>query len=132
MWWFVAFARASLIKVEIYRDMNGSHFIFCIIFKSNVFLRLLYAQRTRLTTHVPSRTIKNVQSPLEHTQSLHYVKIRQFFTCLNCIPSTKFASTRARVLFTIYDSFPRESSQCVINFWFSRECHAMVKTSLWS
>ena len=60
------------------------------------------------------------------------MNIRQFFTFLNCIPSTKFASTRARVLFTIYDSFPRESSQCVINFWFSRECHAMVKTSLWS
>ena len=90
------------------------------------------------TTNAPSnsRSItyhkNNVQSPLEHTQSLHYMNIRQFFTCLNCIPSTKFASTRARVLFTIYDSFPRESSQCVINFGFSTECHAMEKTSLWS
>ena len=74
----------------------------------------------------------NVRSPLEHTQSLHYTNISQFFTCLNCIPPTKFASTRARVLFTIHDSFPRESSQCIINFWFSRECHAMVKTSVWS
>ena len=119
----MAFTRASLIKVEIYRNMKGSHFIFCIIFKSNVFLRLLYAQRTRLTTHVPS---------LEHTQSLHYMNIRQFFTCLNCIPPTKFTSTRARLLFTIYDLFPRESSQCIINFWFSWECHAMVKTSVWS
>ena len=129
MWWFVVFARASLIKVDIYRDVKVSHFVFCFIFKSNVFLRLLYAQRTR---HKNTYHKNNVQSPLEHTQSLHYMDIRQFFTCLNCIPSTKFASTRARVLFTIYDSFPRESSQCVINFSFSRECHAMVKTSLWS
>ena len=74
----------------------------------------------------------NVRSPQEHTQSLHYMNISQFFTCLNCIPPTKFASTRARVLFTIHDSFPRESSQCIINFWFSWECHAMVKTSVWS
>ena len=33
------------------------------------------------------RTSK-VQS--EHTQSLHYMNIRQFFTCLNCIPPIKF------------------------------------------
>ena len=74
----------------------------------------------------------NVRSPLEHTQSFYYMNIRQFFTCLSCIPPIKFTSTRARVLFTIHDSFPRESSQCIINFWFSWECHAMVKTSVWS
>ena len=60
------------------------------------------------------------------------MNIRQFFMCLNCIPPTKFTSTGACVLFTIYNSFPRESSQCIINFWFSWECHAMVKTSVWS
>ena len=90
------------------------------------------------TTNTPnnSRSItyykNNVQSPLEHTQSLHFTNIGRFFTCLNCIPPTKFASAHARVLFTIHDSFPRESSQCIINFWFSWECHAMVKISLWS
>ena len=74
----------------------------------------------------------NVQSPLEHTQSLHFTNIWQFFLCLNCIPPIKFTSTRARVLFTIYNSFPRESSQFIINFWFSWECHAIVKISVWS
>ena len=90
------------------------------------------------TTNTPnnSRSItyykNNVQSPLEHTQSLHFTNIGQSFMCLNYIPPIKFTSTRARALLTIYDSFPREGSQCIINFWFSWECHAMVKTSVWS
>ena len=104
----MAFTRASLIKVEIYRNMKGSYFIFCIIFKSNVFLRLLYAQRTRLTTHVPSRIIKFIRT--------HPI----IFTCLNCIPPTKFTSTRARLLFTIYDSFPRKVHNVSSTFGFLR------------
>ena len=56
-----------------------------------MFFPLLFSQRTCQTTNIPSRTMKTmskVQS--EHTQSLRYANIRQFFTCLNCIPPIKF------------------------------------------
>ena len=46
---------------------------------------------TRQTTYIPSpttKTMSKVQS--EHTQSLHYMNIRQFFTCLNCVLPIKF------------------------------------------
>ena len=94
--------------------MKGSHFIFCINFKLNEYLRLFYSHWTRLTTHVPSRTIKTtskVQS--EKTQSLQNMSIRQLFTRLNCTPPIKFTSTRVRVLFSIYDSFLGGSPQCI-------------------
>ena len=86
----VAFARASLIEVEIYRDMKSSHLFYCIIFKLTCFSAPI------LTTHTPNNlhsityyenTLK-VQS--EHTQSLHYMNKREFFTCLNCILPIKF------------------------------------------
>ena len=41
-----------------------------------------------VTTYIPSRTMETYQS--EHTQSLHYLNIRQFFTCLNFISLIKF------------------------------------------
>ena len=56
-----------------------------------VFFSLLYPQDTRQTNYILSRTMKTtskVQS--EHNQSLHYMNIKQFFTCLNCMPSIKF------------------------------------------
>ena len=46
---------------------------------------------TRQTTYIPSpttKTMSKVQS--EHTQSLHYMNIRQFFTCLDCVLPIKF------------------------------------------
>ena len=56
-----------------------------------MFFPLLYSQHTCQTTYILSyttKTMSKVQS--EHTQSLHYKNIRQFFTCLNCIPPVKF------------------------------------------
>ena len=55
------------------------------------FFLLLNSKLKRETTYVPScsmRTTSKDQS--EHTQSLYYTNIRQFFTCLNHIPPIKF------------------------------------------
>ena len=52
---------------------------------------LLNSKLKRETIYVPSRrtrTTSKVQS--EHTQSLYYMNIRQFSTCLNHIPPIKF------------------------------------------
>ena len=52
---------------------------------------LLNSKLKRETIYVPSRrtrTTSKVQS--EHTQSLYYMNIRQFSTCLNHIPQIKF------------------------------------------
>ena len=65
--------------------------LFVPFLSSNMFFPFLYSQLTLQTAYIPSRTKKTmskVQS--EHTQSLHQINIRQFFTCLNCIPSIKF------------------------------------------
>ena len=71
-------------------DMKGSHLTFCIILKLKcVFFRSFThnAHAKPLTSRTTKETSK-VQS--EHTQSLHYMNIRQFFTCLNCISPIKF------------------------------------------
>ena len=81
-----AFARASSIKVEIIGIWRFH--IICIIFK----LKLAFSAPL-LTTYTPrpSRTMKKTSKVRsEHTHSLHYMTIRQFFTCLNCIPPIKF------------------------------------------
>ena len=39
----------------------------------------------------------------EHTQSLHYMNIRQFFTCLNCIPPIKFPF--AKLDFAVWNTY---------------------------
>ena len=55
------------------------------------FFLLLNSKLKRKITYVPSRrtrTTSKVQS--EHTQSLYYMNIRQFSTCLNHIPPIKF------------------------------------------
>ena len=83
----MAFAKDSFVKVEIYRDMKGKH----LNFSFEMCFPLLFSQRTRKTTFIPSRTMKTtskVQS--KHTQSLHYMNIEQFFTCFSCIPPIKF------------------------------------------
>ena len=52
---------------------------------------LLNSKLKREATYVPSRSMRTtskVQS--EHTQSLCYMSIRKFFTCLNHIPPIKF------------------------------------------
>ena len=63
----------------------------CIILKLNIFFPLLFSQYTCQTTYISSHTVKTtskVQS--ETTQSLHYMNIRQFFKCLNCILPIRF------------------------------------------
>ena len=47
---------------------------------------------THQTTYIALRNMKKNTSKVqsEHTQSLHYMNIRQFFMCLNCIPPIKF------------------------------------------
>ena len=89
----MAFARASSIMVEIYQDMKGLYLTCCIIFfqLKRVFFRSFISQRIRQTTNIPSRTMKTTSKVRsEHTQSLHYMNIAPFFTCLNFIPPIKF------------------------------------------
>ena len=89
----MAFARASSIEVEIYQDMKGFYLTCCIIFfqLKRVFFRSFISQRIRQTTNIPSRTMKTTSKVRsEHTQSLHYMNITPFFTCLNFIPPIKF------------------------------------------
>ena len=55
------------------------------------FFPLLNSKLKREATYVPSRSMRTtskVQS--EHTQSLYYMSIRKFFTCLNHVPPIKF------------------------------------------
>ena len=84
----MAFARASSIEVEIYRDMKGLHSSFCIIFKFKGVLSAPF-----LTTHtpnnlLPSRTMK------KNAQTFPIIEL-QFFSCMNCIPSIRFHRQRA-------------------------------------
>ena len=128
---------AHLIEPRWLRSRFIGTWKFRISFLCHFKVKRVFTAPSRTTnTSNNSRSItyhkNNVQIPLEHSQSLHFTNIGQFFMCLNCIPPIKFTSPRAQVLFTIYDSFPQESSQCIINFWFSWECHAMIKISVWS
>ena len=89
----MAFARASSIEVELYQDMKGLYLTCCIIFfqLKSIFFRSFFSQRIRQTTNIPSRTMKTTSKVRsEHTQSLHYMHITPFFTCLNFIPPIKF------------------------------------------
>ena len=55
------------------------------------FFLLLNSKLKRETTYVPSRSMRTTsKDQSEHTQSLYYTNIRQFFTCLNHIPPIKF------------------------------------------
>ena len=70
----VAFARASLVKVEIYRDMKVCICFRCIIFTLKRVFPLLYSQRTRQTTYISPRTMKiTSKAQSEHAQSLYYM-----------------------------------------------------------
>ena len=73
--------------------MKGLYLTCCIIFfqLKRVFFRSFISQRIRQTTNIPSRTMKTTSKVRsEHTQSLHYMHITPFFTCLNFIPPIKF------------------------------------------
>ena len=54
MWWFVAYARASSIKVETDRDMKGTHLKFYV----KTCFPLLYSQSTCQTIYILSCTMK--------------------------------------------------------------------------
>ena len=88
----MAFARASSIEVELYQDMKGLYLTCCIIFfqLKSIFFRSFFSQRIRQTTNIASRMKTTSKVRSEHTQSLHYMNITPFFTCLNFIPPIKF------------------------------------------
>ena len=68
-------AKSNVAKWNFVTEWNGMTFYFTY----------------RQTTCIPSSTMKTTPKvPSEHTQSLHYMNNRQFFTCLNCIPPIKF------------------------------------------
>ena len=70
--------------------MKGSHHLYHHLVKKS-FFPLLYSQLTHQTTNIALRNMKKNTSKVqsEHTLSLHHMNIRQFFTCLNCIPPIK-------------------------------------------
>ena len=76
------------------QDLSGCErftFNFLYHFKVRTYFFCSFTQRTYQTTYIQLHSMKRtskVQS--EHTQSLHYMNIRKFFTCLNCIPPIKF------------------------------------------
>ena len=65
MQWFVAFARASTVKIEFFQDTNGSHLTFYIIFLLKYFF-----SSTVLKMHTPNNSLSivyhenNIQSPI--------------------------------------------------------------------
>ena len=72
------------------RDLSGYEkfaFNLFVHFKFKCIFPLIYSKLTRQTTYILPRTMKTTSKvQLEHTQSLHYMNIRQFFMCLSCVP----------------------------------------------
>ena len=88
---FVAFMRTSSTKVEIYQDVKARFtFHFCIIsmLKGVFFTPLLTTHMLNDLHSITYHETSKVQS--EYTQSMCYMNICQFSSCLNCIPLIKF------------------------------------------
>ena len=72
------------------RNLSGYEkfaFNLFVHFKLKCIFPLIYSKLTRQTTYILPRTMKTTSKvQLEHTQSLHYMNIRQFFMCLSCVP----------------------------------------------
>ena len=90
MLWLWPLQEPRRVRSRFIRIWKFRIYFYCIILKLKRVFPLLFSQRTHQTTYIPLRmtTTSKVQS--EHTQSLHLIDIREFFTCLSCILPFKF------------------------------------------
>ena len=90
--WKVVYRSRSCCVVIILPSVAGPYSSF----------ETMFTQLTRQTTYIPALTVATTSKVRsEHTQSLHYMIIRQLCKCVNCIPPIKlhfakvdFASSR--------------------------------------